>query len=431
MRKKAKIEENSEFGVSLHPIFRIEQVMIITFALPNGVRVIHKYTTSPVVFCGLTINTGTRDEQETEHGMAHFLEHTLFKGTAKRKAYHINNRLDNVGGEFNAFTTKEETVIQACVISSDFARAVELIADVTFNSTFPEHEIIKEKQVIFEEIDSYEDSPAELIFDDFEDLLFDGYPIGRNILGTKKTVRNFSTADVMKFIARTYNTDQMVLSSIGKISENRLRYCCEKYFGEQTANLRQFSRVKPENYKVFHKSVPKKIHQSHVILGNRAYDYNDKRRTTLSLLLNYLGGPATNSVLNMSLREKHGLVYTVEAGYTSYTDTGNVTLYYATSETNAEKSYDLVMKELAKIKTDCLSVYQLAKAKKQFIGQYLIARENSEQMMQTMGKSILSHNCFEDTKTLINQIESVTAQDIIEVANEIFCSDKISKLEYL
>jgi predicted Zn-dependent peptidase len=405
--------------------------MIITFALPNGVRVIHKYTSSPVILCGLTINTGTRDEQETEHGMAHFLEHTLFKGTSKRKAYHINNRLDNVGGEFNAFTTKEETVIQACVISSDFARAVELIADVTFNSTFPEHEISKEKQVIFEEIDSYDDSPADLIFDDFEDLLFDGYPIGRNILGTKKTVQNFSTDDITKFVARTYNTDQMVFSSVGKISENRLKYCCEKYFGGQAANLRQFSRIKPENYHIFDKSVTKNTHQSHVILGNRAYDYNDMRRTALSLLLNYLGGPATNSVLNMSLREKHGLVYNIEAGYTSYNDTGNVTLYYATSQVNAKKSYDLVMKELAKIKTDLLSVYQLAKAKKQFIRQYIIAQENSEQMMQTMGKNILSHNHFEGTKTLIKKIETVTASDIRNVANEIFCSDKISKLEYL
>jgi predicted Zn-dependent peptidase len=405
--------------------------MIITFALPNGVRIIHKYTSSPVVFCGLTINTGTRDEQEQEHGMAHFLEHTLFKGTSKRKAYHINNRLDNVGGEFNAFTTKEETVIQACVISADFARAVELIADVTFNSIFPPHEIIREKQVIFEEIDSYDDSPGDLIFDDFEDLLFDGYPIGRNILGTKKTVKNFSTEDVMKFVARTYNTDQMVFSSVGRISESRLKYCCEKYFGEQTANLRNFTRVKPENYKVFDKSVKKKTHQSHVILGNRAYDYNDKRKTALSLLLNYLGGPATNSALNMSLREKNGLVYTVEAGYSSYSDTGNVTVYFATSESNTEKSYNLVMKEIEKIKTDCLSAYQLAKAKKQFIGQYLIAQENSEQIMQSMAKCMLSHNNFEGTKALIKLIETVTATDIRNVANEILNNNMISKLEYL
>jgi predicted Zn-dependent peptidase len=403
--------------------------MIVTLTLSNGIRVIHKYTSSPVVCCGLTINTGTRDELPHEHGMAHFLEHTLFKGTSKRKAYHINNRLDNVGGEFNAFTTKEETVIQACVISSDFARAVELIADVTFDSIFPEHEIEKEKQVICEEIDSYDDSPADLIFDDFEDLLFEGYPIGRNILGTKKTVKNFSTSDIMKFVTRTYNTDQMVFSSAGRISESRLKYYCEKYFGEQTANLRKFNRVKPENYKVFDKSVKKKTHQSHVILGNRAYDYNDKRKTALSLLLNYLGGPATNSVLNMSLREKHGLVYTVEAGYTPYNDTGNVTVYYATAESNAEKSYELVTKELAKIKTDCLSAYQLAKAKKQFVRQYIIAQENSEQMMQTMAKSMLSHNHFEGTKTLIKQIETITAPDIRDLANEIFCADMISKLQ--
>jgi predicted Zn-dependent peptidase len=384
-----------------------------------------------VVFCGLTINTGTRDEQEPEHGIAHFIEHALFKGTAKRRACHINNRIDSVGGEFNAFTTKEETVIQACVMSSDFARAAELIADVAFNSIFPEREIIKEKQVIFEEIDSYDDSPADLIFDDFEDLLFEGYPMGRNILGTKKTVSGFSSADLMNFVARTYNTDQMVFSSIGKISANRLKYCCEKYFGEQASNPRRFSRMKPESYKVFNKSAMKHTHQSHVILGNRAYDCNDRRRTALSMLLNYLGGPATNSVLNISLREKHGLVYAVETGYTPYGDTGNMTLYYAASKTNVEKSYSLVMKELEKTKTALLTAYQLARAKKQFIGQYVIAQENSEQMMLNMGKSILSYNHFDETKTLIKQIESVTAEEIRDAANDIFCSGMISRLEYL
>jgi predicted Zn-dependent peptidase len=285
--------------------------------------------------------------------------------------------------------------------------------------------------VICEEIDSYDDSPADLIFDDFEDLLFDGYPIGRNILGTKKTVKRFSHEDIVKFVARTYNTDQMVFSSIGKISENRLRYYCEKYFGSQSANLRKFNRIKPANYTVFNKSVRKKTHQCHVVLGNRGYDYNDTRRTSLSLLLNYLGGPATNSVLNMSLREKHGLVYSVEAGYTSYDDTGNVSLYYATSEINAGKSYDLVMKELEGIKKNPLSVYQLAKAKKQFIGQYIIAQENSEQIMQSMGKSILAHNNFEGPKILIKHVENINSMDIMDVANEIFLSDKISKLEYL
>ncbi|MDR1897176.1 MAG: insulinase family protein [Prevotellaceae bacterium] len=405
--------------------------MIITFDLPNGIRVVHKYTTSPVVFCGLTINTGTRDELDTEHGMAHFLEHTLFKGTSKRKAYHINSRLDNVGGELNAFTTKEETVIHACVISSDFAKAIELIADVAFNSIFPEHEVNKEKQVVCEEIDSYDDSPSELIFDDFEDLLFQGYPIGRNILGTKKTVKGFTQADIVKFVAKNYNTDQMVFSSVGKISENRLRYYCEKYFGMQQANFRGFKRQQPEDYKVFDKTVKKKIHQSHVVLGCRAYDYNDRRRVILSLLLNYLGGPATNSVLNLLLREKHGLVYNVEAGYTPYSDTGNVNIYYATSTANAAKSLDLVFKEFANIKNNALSDYQLVKIKKQFIGQYLIAQENSEQLMQTMGKSILIHNKFEGTKPLIKQIENITAHDIRDVANEIFCLNKISKLEYI
>lgn len=402
--------------------------MIITFTLPNGIRVIHKYSSSPVVYCGLTINTGTRDEQEKEHGMAHFLEHTLFKGTKKRKAYHINNRLDNVGGELNAFTTKEETVIQACVLSADFTRAVELIADVTFNSVFPGNEIEKEKQVIYEEIDSYDDSPSDLIFDDFEDLLFCGSPIGRNILGTKKTVKNFSQRDVVNFVSRSYNTDQMVFSSVGKISEKRLRYWCEKYLGAPVANLRAFKREKPAVYKVFNKEVKKKTHQSHVILGNRAYSYKSKKRAALSLLLNYLGGPAANSVLNTSLREKHGLVYNVEAGYTTYSDTGNVTLYYATAE--PEKSYCLVMEELDKIKNTLLTPYQLAKAKKQYLGQYIIALENNEQIMQNMAKNILVHNKFEGTESVIKQINSVNAVNLRDIANEIFDTKMISKLEY-
>jgi len=405
---------------------------MITFTLPNGIRVIHKYTVSPVVYCGLTINTGTRDELAKEHGMAHFLEHNLFKGTKKRKAYHINNRLDNVGGELNAFTTKEETMIQACVISSDFSRAVELIADVTFNSTFPEHEVCKEKQVIFEEIDSYADSPSELIFDDFEDLLFSGYAIGRNILGTKKTVAKFNLNDINNFVERTYNTDQMVFSSVGRISEKRLKYCCEKYFGTQKANLRAFNRTVPETYNVFNETVNKKTHQHHVVVGNRAYNYNNSKRIALALLLNYMGGPAANSLLNTSLREKHGLVYNIEAGYTTYSDTGNMNIYYATSsESNANKSYELVMKEIKHIKENLLSDYQLTKAKKQFIGQHLIAMENSEQLMQSLAKSVLVHGNYEVSEKLVKHIRAISSTEIRDVANEVFQENSISKLTYV
>lgn len=404
---------------------------MLTFTLANGIRVIHQYVSSPVAFCGLMINTGTRDELESEHGLAHFLEHTLFKGTAKRKAYHVNSRLDNAGGELNAFTAKEETMIQACVMSSDFSKAVELIADVAFNATFPEHEINKEKQVICEEIDLCADTPSELIFDDFEDLLFRGSSLGRNILGTKRTVNGFSSADVLRFVGRTYNTDRMVFASVGKISEGRLKYCCEKYLGTRPPNLRGFTRESVGEYRVFDKTVRKKTHQCHVVLGNRAYDFNDSRRTVLSLLLNYLGGPATNSTLNLLLREKNGLVYSVETGYTAYGDTGNATLYYASSEANAERSHDLVMKELARVKTELMSGFRLAKAKRQFIGQSLIAQESGEQLMQVMAKSILVHDRFEESKLFVKQIEAITASEIMEVANEIFCTDGVSRLVFV
>ncbi|MDR0558955.1 MAG: insulinase family protein [Prevotellaceae bacterium] len=405
--------------------------MIVSFELPNRIRIIHKQTASPVVFCGLTVNTGTRDELENEHGIAHFLEHTLFKGTVKRKAYHINSRLESAGGELNAYTAKEETVIQACTVASDFEKAVELIADVTFNSIFPEHEINKEKQVICEEIDSYSDSPAEQIFDDFEDLLFNGFPIGRNILGTKKSVRKFTPEDLIRFVKRTYNTDQMVFSSAGNISENKLRYYCDKYFSAAPANLRTFKRTAPAEYSIFDRVMKKNAHQVHVVLGNRGYDGYNNRRTALSLLLNHLGGPAANSVLNMRLREKYGLVYNVETNYTVYSDAGNVNVYYATSESNVEKSRDCIFDEISTVKNKLLSEYQLAKIKKQYIGQFLIAQENSELLMQTMGKSILNYNRYDSNETIIEQIENVTANEIRDAANEIFSLANISTLKYM
>lgn len=405
--------------------------MIIRFELPNGIRVIHKQTASPVVFCGLTVEAGTRDEEANEHGIAHFLEHTLFKGTKKRRAYHINNRLDSAGGELNAFTTKEETVIQACVTADDFAKAVELISDITFNSVFPKNEINKEKQVVCEEIDSYDDCPSELIFDDFEDLLFSGSAIGRNILGTKKSVKSYTPEDVKRFVIRTYNTDRMVFSSTGKISERMLKYYCEKHFASIPANPRHFTRAKPQEYKVFDTTKRKKTHQAHVVLGNRGIDRYDSRRMALMLLLNYLGGPAANSMLNMLLREKHGLVYTVETNGTMYDDTGNITVYYASSETNMEKTRERIMSELARAGTAPLSKYQLARAKKQFVGQYLIAQENNEHLMQTMGKNVLNYNAYDGHETVVRQIEAVTSAELADIANEIFIPDRISRLAYI
>lgn len=403
---------------------------ILAFTLPNGIRVIHQHSLSPVAYCGLTINAGTRDELPHEHGMAHFLEHVLFKGTAKRKAYHINNRLENVGGELNAFTTKEETVIHATTLTADFSRAMELIADIAFHSVFPEKEIVREKEVICEEIDSYRDSPTELIFDDFEDLLFRGSSLGRSVLGDKRSVRRFKTADVQQFIARTYNTDQMIFSSVGNISENRLHaYCC-KYLGQEPANLRNFVREELSAYLPFQQRLKKHTHQLHGVLGNRTFGIKDKRQIVLALLTNLLGGPSANSILNTVLREKHGLVYSIDANCTVYNDVGSVSIYYGTAKQNAEKGKELILEELRKIGEKSLTGYQLAKAKKQFIGQLVIASENDEFIMLSMGKSMLNHGRFETMEEVIRQINDISISDINTLAQEVFEPSQLSELIY-
>lgn len=404
---------------------------IDSIILPNGIKVAHIYCPSQVTYCGLTINTGTRDELPNEHGMAHFLEHTLFKGTKKRKAYHINNRLENVGGELNAFTTKEETVIHATVLKTDLEKAVDLIADITFNSTFPEKEIEKEKTVICDEIDSYRDNPSELIFDDFDDLLFAGSPLGRSTLGNKRILKRFTSHDIRTFIQRTYNTNQMVFTSIGQVPFTKIQRWCEKYFALQASNNRLFERQSPAQYQPFNKKANKSTFQAHCILGNRAHGISDSRRVALSLLANVLGGPISNSILNTALREKHGLVYTIEANYITYTDTGAMSIYFGTSKSNLDKSIDLVNIELKKLRQNALTSLQLHKAKKQFISQLTIAGESNEQQMLSMGKSLLVFNKYESMSEVAKRIQAVTVTDILEVANEVFEPSQLSTLIYM
>ena len=400
------------------------------FTLPNGIRVAHVYSRSQVAYCGLSINTGTRDELNNEHGMAHFLEHTLFKGTHKRKAYHINNRLENVGGELNAYTTKEETVVHATILKTDFEKAIELISDIVFDSVFPEKEIEKEKTVIYDEIDSYRDSPSELIFDDFEDLLFAGSALGHSTLGTKKGIKKFKQANICNFINRTYNTDEMVFTSVGQITANKIEHWCEEYLAYQTANKRSFIRQQPVNYNPFTKTVNKSTFQSHCVIGNRAYGLNDERRVQLSLLINLLGGPMSNSILNTVLREKYGLVYNIETNYTAYTDAGVVNIYFGTAKQNLGKSIELVKTELKKICDTALTIMQLHKAKKQLIGQLAIACESNEQQMLAMGKSYLAHNRYESMDETVKRIQNISALQILEVANEVFAPEQLSTLIY-
>ncbi len=400
------------------------------YTLQNGIRVIHKYSNSPVAHCSIMVNAGTRDELKNEFGIAHFIEHVIFKGTKKRKAYHIMSRLEDVGGELNAYTTKEETVIHATFLNDDFDRAVELIADITFRSTFPEKEIKKEKEIVLDEINSYKDNPSELIFDDFEELIYDGHPFGLNILGLKKDIKRFTRADIQKFIDRNYNTDQIVFCSIGNISFNRVQKLAERHLGWVAPNKRKIQRLRFEKYIPQIKTVKKSTFQSHCIIGNVAYDLQNPKRIGMHLLNNILGGPGLNSRLNLALREKHGYAYNVESMYNPYSDTGLFCIYFGTDKDNLEKSISLVNKELDRIMTQRLGVLQLYKAKRQLMGQLAIASDSNENLMLSVAKSYMVYNTADNLEIIYSQIEALSSSDLIEIANEVLHPNKLSTLIY-
>ena len=401
-----------------------------TYTLSNGIKLIHKQVKSPVAHAGIIINTGSRDENKEEHGIAHFIEHMIFKGTKKRKAFHILSRLEDVGGELNAYTSKEETCIYASFMKEDYQRAFELISDIVFNSSFPERELKKEKEVIIEEINSYLDQPGEQIFDDFEELIYKNAPIGRSILGTPEKLRKLSKNTLNWFILQHYNTDQMVVCSVGNLSFPRLVKFFEKYFGNVPAIYRTWKRKKAGSYHPEIKIIDKDTYQSHCIIGNRAYDLNDKRRTDLHLLNNILGGQGLNSRLNLSLREKNGYAYNVESNYSLYFDTGVLSIYFGTDRKNLEKSINLTYKEFNKLKTKKLGEIQLARAKRQIIGQLMRSSEINENLMLAIGKSYLVYGKVETPEEINRKIETITASGLMEIANEILNTDHLSMLAY-
>lgn len=400
------------------------------YTLKNGIRVVHKPDGSPVSYCGIAINTGTRDEKEEESGMAHFIEHMLFKGTVKRKSWHILNRLEDVGGELNAYTTKEETFVYATVLSADFERAMELCADIVFHSTFPQNEIEKEVDVIIDEINSYNDSPSELIFDDFEGMVFRDYSIGRSILGDAERLQTYTTLDALQFVNRNYCTDQVVFFSLSSVSFKKITQWAEKYLGEIPQSLLQTKRIVPEIYTPERKTVKKDTYQAHVMLGNRAYSLPDKNRLAFYLLNNVLGGPGMNSRLNLALRERNGLAYNVESSYTSYSDTGLLFIYFGTDIKNEGKCCNLIFKELKKLRDQKFTSIQLMKAKKQLLGQLAISQENKESLSLNLGKSFLYFNRFESLAEIHKRVEMITAGQLQHVANEILDESKISILSF-
>jgi predicted Zn-dependent peptidase len=400
------------------------------FTLPNGIRFVHSSHTSPVAYCGLSINAGSRDEKAAENGMAHLAEHMLFKGTARRSAYHINNRLENVGGELNAFTTKEETVVHATVLQSDLDKAVELLADIAFRSTFPDRELTKEKEVIADEINSYLDNPSELIFDDFDRWLFAGSSLGRPILGTPESLSGITATQLKAFVSRHYRPSQLVFSTVANVSAKRMEQLATKYFSEFPAVGARHARKAPGTYRPFRKTLKRNTFQSHCIIGNRACSLNDPRRTGLALLVNYLGGPAANSRLNSLLREKNGLVYTTDATYTPYDDCGVVTLYFAADRDSLNRCVDLVQKELTAIRTHAFGAAQLHRIKKQWLGQLFINADNAEAQMLGNGKSIMSYGYVESFEQLRAKIDALTAMELQDIAREIFAPECLSSLIY-
>jgi len=398
--------------------------------LDNGIRIIHKPVKSLVGHCAIMINAGSRDEKKNEHGMAHFIEHVIFKGTQKRKAYHILSRLDDVGGELNAYTTKEETCIYASFLIQDFERAVELLHDITFNSVFPVKELEKEKEVIIDEINSYKDNPSELIFDEFEDLVFSDNAMGRNILGTPELLRSFTKDDILNFIKNNYHTDQIVFCSVGNIPEKKIDKIARRYFESLPENRRSSSRPDIKNYKPETKILDKNTYQSHVMIGNIAYSFQHKDRLGLSLLNNLLGGPGMNSRLNLSLREKNGIAYNIESLYTPYDGTGVFCIYYGTDEENIDRSLSIIRKELKKLRTKRLGILQLSKAARQLKGQLAISSDNKENLMLALGKSYMLFNKVDSLETAYNKIDRITADDLQRIANEILDEDRLSMLIY-
>jgi len=404
-----------------------------THTLKNGLRIIHLPSASQVVYCGYQIASGTRNELPGEEGLAHFCEHMTFKGTERRNAIQIINALEGVGGELNAFTNKEDTVFYAVISKEHFSQAVDTLTDIVFHSQYPQHEIEKEVEVICDEIESYNDSPAELIYDDFENIIFEGHPLGHNILGKAEQLRTYTTEDALRFVRRNYRTDNTIFFAYGEIDFKRLVKLMSKVEIEKTEKIQEvkFAETKvPQSHKPLVIERQLNTHQAHVMLGTRAYDIHHPLRIPLYLLNNILGGPGMNARLNISLRERNGLVYTVESTMVSYSDTGIWCIYFGCDSHDIKRCLKLVRRELDKMMQKPLSASQLRNAKRQLKGQIAIACDNREQFALDFGKSFLHYGWEKDITHLYESIDKVTAEDIQKVANELFATNMLTTLIY-
>ncbi len=410
--------------------------MIETYILDNGLRIVACPSVTDVVYCGIAVDAGTRDELPGEEGMAHFTEHLSFKGTTHRRAWHILNRMESVGGDLNAFTGKEETVYYSTCLRPHFARAVDLLFDVVFNSTYPQHEMDKEVEVVIDEIESYNDSPADLIYDDFENLIFQGHALGHNILGRAEELRRMTSQDVRNFVERLYLPTRMVLYVYGNVpmttivreAVKALRKARERESGAETLSV---VRQAPTLYTPRHVEVEKAAHQAHVMMGVRTFAATDPRHLHLYVLNNMLGGPGMNSRLNLSLRERNGLVYNVESASVGYTDTGVWTVYFGCDPHDVVRCKKLVMRELAHLTERPLSASVLEAAKRQIMGQAGISYDSFENVAINMGKRFLHYNTTQTYEVLCQRVQALTSEELFHTAREVFVPENISTMMFV
>ena len=402
-----------------------------TATLTNGLRIIHLPSASPVVYCGYQIAAGTRNELPGEEGLAHFCEHVTFKGTARRNALHIINSIEKVGGDLNAFTNKEDTTFYAAIHRDHFRKAADLLTDIVFHSQYPQAEIDKEIEVVCDEIESYNDSPAELIYDDFENIIFQGHPLGHNILGQADQLRTYTTEDALRFTQRHYRPNNAVFFVYGDVEFKQVVRLLGRMDMGPIRPMRPMRPICPIGSTPSTITRHKGTHQAHVMIGCRAYDINHPRRIALYLLNNMLGGPSMNSWLSLSLRERHGLVYTVDSSMVSYGDTGLWAVYFGCDPADVSKCRRLVRRQLDRLMEKPLSPSQLSAAKQQLKGQIAIACDNRENFALDFGKSFLHYGKEKNIDRLYQQIEAVKAQEIQEVAVELFAPANITTLIYL
>ena len=400
--------------------------------LPNGIRVLHKQVLhTKIAHCGFLLDIGSRDETPTQQGLAHFWEHMAFKGTEKRRSFHILNRLETVGGELNAYTTKEKICFYASLLSTHFERAFELLTDLTFNSIFPEREIEKERGVILEEMSMYLDAPDDAIIDDFDEVIFGQHALGHNILGTRQSVSGFQQDDFRAFLAENVRTDRLVFSSVSNLPFTEVKRLAEKYLAPLPARLGARTRTPFDGYQRRELLERKPITQAHCLIGGPAYSLNDPRRIPFFMLTNILGGPGMNSRLNLGVREKYGLVYTIDATYSPYTDTGLFGVYFGTEKRQVNRTVALVKKELKKLREKSLGGLQLHTAKEQLMGQLAMAEESNSGLMQLLAKSTLDMNRVEPINEIFDRVRHITATELLDMANEVLCDDNLSVLQYV